>query len=354
MNSSASAVSPSTGSGLAADLADLAITARLRAADYRSWRTQVEATRGCAAPIHLCGSSRILDRDGAVLLERTGTVLAPCGNRRASGLPGLLRPLRRDAFHLLRAGLAGDDAKGVPETRGRAPAGVPHADRAVVRAGAHAQAHPPRTRRPLPLRGAAPPRRPPPRHRVDPEQLRLRRGGALAGPRRAALGPVHHPPCAAPWPPPSASGPRLPRPRPAVLRQGRRIPTPRARALPRRHPPRRPRRARRPATRRAHPRRRCATPSRAAARRTLLTATRPTGHRSCWRGARSSTSAPSRQAAAASSRTPHGRDHRRRPGRLHRQVRHQVHRRVTRGRRPAHPRHRPHRPPRRLRRTTDG
>ena len=59
------------------------------------WRAQVEATGGCAAPIHLPGSSQILDRDGAVLLERAGTVLAPCGNRRASGLPGLLGPLRR-------------------------------------------------------------------------------------------------------------------------------------------------------------------------------------------------------------------------------------------------------------------
>jgi hypothetical protein len=56
--------------------ADELISARLRASDYRDWRAQVEITRGCAAPIHLRGSSRLLDRDGAVLLEREGTVLA--------------------------------------------------------------------------------------------------------------------------------------------------------------------------------------------------------------------------------------------------------------------------------------
>ena len=68
-----------TGTDRAAVLADQAISARLSDPDYRWWRGQVEATRGCAAPIHLHGSSRVLDRDGATLLERSGTVLAPCG-----------------------------------------------------------------------------------------------------------------------------------------------------------------------------------------------------------------------------------------------------------------------------------
>jgi hypothetical protein len=90
---------------------DDAVTARLRSPDYRAWRAQVEATRGCAAPIHLHGSSRVLDRDGAVLLERTGTVLAPCGNRRESVCPACSDRYCADAFHLLRAGLAGDDTK---------------------------------------------------------------------------------------------------------------------------------------------------------------------------------------------------------------------------------------------------
>ena len=75
-----------------------------------------QATGGCAAPIHLHGASRVLDRDGAVLLERSGTVLAPCGNRREACARPARTATAADAFHLLRAGLAGDDTKGVPAT----------------------------------------------------------------------------------------------------------------------------------------------------------------------------------------------------------------------------------------------
>jgi hypothetical protein len=114
---------PSAGLGLGAPLptvssadTDQALTARLRSPDYQTWRVQVDATRGCAAPIHLQGSSRILDADGALLLERSGTVLAPCGNRRESVCPACSDRYCSDAFHLLRAGLAGDDGKGVPAT----------------------------------------------------------------------------------------------------------------------------------------------------------------------------------------------------------------------------------------------
>ena len=100
----------------AASPLDELISARLRAADYRDWRAQVEATRGCAAPIHLRGSSKVLDRDGAVLLEREGTVLAPCGNRRASVCSPCSQRYSGDAYHLLRAGLSGDDTKATPAT----------------------------------------------------------------------------------------------------------------------------------------------------------------------------------------------------------------------------------------------
>jgi hypothetical protein len=91
-----------------------AISLRLRAPGYRHWRTQVEATRGCAAPIHLQGSARVLDRDGALLIERAGSVLAPCGNRRATVCPACSDRYCADAFHLIRAGLVGDDTKQVP------------------------------------------------------------------------------------------------------------------------------------------------------------------------------------------------------------------------------------------------
>lgn len=92
------------------------LSARLRSRSYPAWRAAVEQTGGCAAPIHLRGSSRVLDGDGAVLLERSGDVLAPCGNRRESVCPACSDRYAADAFHLLRAGLAGDDTKNVPAT----------------------------------------------------------------------------------------------------------------------------------------------------------------------------------------------------------------------------------------------
>jgi hypothetical protein len=96
--------------------ADDLLSHRLQAPGYREWRAQVQAIGGCAAPIHLSGSSQILDRDGAVLLEREGTVLAPCGNRRAAVCLACSDRYAADAYHLLRAGLAGDTTKGVPTT----------------------------------------------------------------------------------------------------------------------------------------------------------------------------------------------------------------------------------------------
>jgi hypothetical protein len=111
-----------TGVDPAASLVDHAISGRLQAPDYRWWRSQVDATRGCAAPIHLQGSSRVLDRDGAILAERSGTVLAACRNRRESVCPACSDRYCADAFHLLRAGLAGDDTKGVPVTVTEHPA----------------------------------------------------------------------------------------------------------------------------------------------------------------------------------------------------------------------------------------
>ncbi|GAA1311436.1 replication initiator [Pseudonocardia xinjiangensis] len=92
------------------------ISARLRDPNYRTWRAQVEASGGCAAPIHLTGSSRVLDRDGAVLIQREGDILAPCGNRRATVCPACSDRYAGDAFHLIRAGLAGDPTKRVPTT----------------------------------------------------------------------------------------------------------------------------------------------------------------------------------------------------------------------------------------------
>jgi hypothetical protein len=96
------------------DALDAAISHRLRAPDYPAWRAAVEATGGCTAPIHLRGSTTIVDRDGAILLERDGDALTPCGNRRAAVCPACSDRYAADAFHLLRAGLAGDAGKNVP------------------------------------------------------------------------------------------------------------------------------------------------------------------------------------------------------------------------------------------------
>ena len=206
-------------------------------------------------------SSQILDRDGAVLLERAGTVLAPCGNRRAAVCPACSDRYAADAFHLLRAGLAGDDTKDVPDTV---------TDHPRVFLTLTAPSFGPVHTRTVTRRGHVIPCRCGDRHHpddprlgtaLDPDtydyagavlwqahagQLWARFTIALRRALAAALG---------------VPGRDFPRPRPALLRQGRRVPAPRARALPRRHPPRRTRRTHRPTTGRARPSTRSATPS---------------------------------------------------------------------------------------------
>ena len=228
-------------------------------------------------------------------IERAGDVLAPCGNRRAAVCPACSDRYAADAFHLLRAGLAGDDTKGVPDDRDRARRGCssPSPRR---RSGRCTPAR-------SPAAGTSSPAGCGDRHHPDdprigtaarPRHLRLRRVRCSGRPtpaqlwhrftialRRALAAAL------------GVRGPRLPRPRPAVLRQGRRVPAPRPGPLPRRHPPRRPRRTRRPAPGRARPTTRSATPSPRAARAATLTASRPGRDTAGARaGAPSSTSAP--------------------------------------------------------------
>ncbi|WP_137812003.1 replication initiator [Gandjariella thermophila] len=89
------------------------ITRRLRASDYTGWRAKVEATGGCLHPVHLTGRYELQDLTGAALTGRSGHIFAPCGNRRASVCPACSDRYAADAFHLVRAGLAGG-TKGVP------------------------------------------------------------------------------------------------------------------------------------------------------------------------------------------------------------------------------------------------
>jgi hypothetical protein len=91
------------------------ITARLQASDYRQWREKVTAIGGCAKPIRLFGCWQAQDLEGQVLAHHGGAVFVPCGNRRASVCPTCSDRYAADAFHLVRAGLAGG-TKGVPES----------------------------------------------------------------------------------------------------------------------------------------------------------------------------------------------------------------------------------------------
>jgi hypothetical protein len=92
---------------------DLDLTARLRSFDYPAWRARMEATGGCAHPVRLRGSSTITTTDGTVLAQRCGEVWAPCGNRRDTICPACSDRYAADAFHLIRAGLAGAE-RGIP------------------------------------------------------------------------------------------------------------------------------------------------------------------------------------------------------------------------------------------------
>ncbi|MBP2474020.1 hypothetical protein JOF53_002892 [Crossiella equi] len=91
------------------------ITARVQASDWHSWRAKVTATGGCAHPIHLAGRWAVTDNTtGTTLAQRAGHILVPCGTRRAALCQPCADRYAADAFHLVRAGLAGDTGKGIP------------------------------------------------------------------------------------------------------------------------------------------------------------------------------------------------------------------------------------------------
>ena len=93
----------------------------VRADAYDAWLSHVWTSAACTRPVLLRGSVSYADITTG---EITGTIATddlpdrviykPCGNRRATVCPGCAETYRRDAFHLLRAGLAG--GKGIPDT----------------------------------------------------------------------------------------------------------------------------------------------------------------------------------------------------------------------------------------------
>ncbi|MER6492507.1 replication initiator protein RepSA [Streptomyces griseorubiginosus] len=84
---------------------------------------QIRRTGGCSDPIHLQGSTVTRDAASGQVLHTYSTDTEPggrlriaCGNRRASRCPSCAWTYAGDTYHLIRAGLVGDPAKGTPHT----------------------------------------------------------------------------------------------------------------------------------------------------------------------------------------------------------------------------------------------
>ncbi|MFG2210363.1 replication initiator protein RepSA [Streptomyces sp. NPDC048638] len=93
------------------------------APDYDRWEDQIRRTGGCSDPIHLTGWALTKDRMSGETLHHYSTAAEPggrlrlaCGNRRASRCPACAWTYAGDTYHLIRAGLAGDDRRDVPAT----------------------------------------------------------------------------------------------------------------------------------------------------------------------------------------------------------------------------------------------
>ncbi|WP_060953029.1 replication initiator protein RepSA [Streptomyces hygroscopicus] len=93
------------------------------ASDYTRWEDQIRRTGGCADPIHLRGWVIRKDKTtGATLHHYTtadepgGRLRVACGNRRASRCPACAWTYAGDTYHLIRAGLAGDDRRDIRAT----------------------------------------------------------------------------------------------------------------------------------------------------------------------------------------------------------------------------------------------
>ncbi|MEU1915074.1 replication initiator protein RepSA [Streptomyces massasporeus] len=93
------------------------------ASDYHRWHEQIRRTGGCADPIHLTGWILHKDKATGETLHHYSTEGEPggrlrlaCGNRRASRCPSCAWTYAGDTYHLIRAGLAGDDRRDIPAT----------------------------------------------------------------------------------------------------------------------------------------------------------------------------------------------------------------------------------------------
>jgi hypothetical protein len=88
---------------------------------FDRWQDQIKRTGGCSDPIHLTGWVLHKDKTSGELLHRYSTDGEPggrlriaCGNRRASRCPACAFTYAGDTYHLIRAGLVGDDTRDIP------------------------------------------------------------------------------------------------------------------------------------------------------------------------------------------------------------------------------------------------
>jgi hypothetical protein len=86
----------------------------LHHAGYQAWLDHIWPAAACTRPIRLRGDIKHIDAATGELLRTIPTIGMPdgsiykaCGNRRATTCPGCAETYRRDAYHLLRAGLIG-------------------------------------------------------------------------------------------------------------------------------------------------------------------------------------------------------------------------------------------------------
>ena len=104
------------------DTLDKEISQFMSSPAYAHWRARTEAARGCLRPIRLAGQYQIARKTtGEVLHDHSGRVMVPCGTRRASICPSCSERYAADAFHLIRAGLSGDESKGISPAVAKAP-----------------------------------------------------------------------------------------------------------------------------------------------------------------------------------------------------------------------------------------
>ncbi|MFJ3694926.1 replication initiator protein RepSA [Streptomyces sp. NPDC090052] len=111
---------PASSAGL--DPATLTDALRVAGAPgFDRWQEQIHRTSGCSQPIHLTGWTLTRDKATGETLHSYSTATEPggrlrlaCGNRRASRCPSCAWTYAGDTYHLIRAGLAGDDRRDIP------------------------------------------------------------------------------------------------------------------------------------------------------------------------------------------------------------------------------------------------